>query len=1171
MTPASSSSFGRAVCSVALALTLVLQPLLSTAHAQDAPPTVAPPVWESNQLPYTPQLASPSGALQLSKQQVDNIAYEDALLHQVNTQQDWPLLMKMALITTLAREAPEKPAEEIAKAANEFEKTFREKLATSETGISTALDLPAELMGDALDVVKDVLPEDAGLKAKVLVSLTQKATKWAPRAYNAVTGSQNQIDAQEEVARQAAAPLRFQEQIVREFREVQGQNNARGAARLTIDQVVGVTKEDSAEKIFRTNAVLGVKAKVAETDERVRRLSDDVKAQYELLANAIGDDGSLTLKLEELRALATTQFSRMNRRLTDITKSIGDVSKKQDAIIGFLVQKEAQERAAEEAAAKREQDQYLRELEQQAQRSGVFLVSTLFKSVDPQFGERFEVVANTTLNVVAALEKFENALTNGAVTAGSVILTGNLLGAGLAIAGLFADKGPSTDELIMKQLGQILTAVNTMRKEMHDRFDRVDRSLNTIYTEMITGFNNLYKYAMRLEKDIAKNRVLLGQAMTALDTIDARLVRIEQKIDYFYQDVVDEQTRTTLNQCLRATELFPDASITKAQFTNCVFAFHTLATAKASARILTNYYPQLPSDIVTLTEQLRRPAVSNVNLLRLVAVMPEYQTEATKVLAGRELPHAMYWAAGAQGMETLLLRNASLVADANQAQLQSIVGEITRPGRDLQDYYAALRDPVFLKKVLAAYDAAVTRALGDDVGLLAVWRRAVTETLAAELQPSAEFDRPSNVNKIRYCGSADLPELAFNDAFFAQLPVEYKRAYQLRLSELQPCYQVESKIGVFRRAQFDCVREKKVGGGTAKDGDPQYRCEEWRRVADALCDLPFEVRGSAMIAYKTETKAVIPPLPPQMDELGFPEPPFVPVSMTQRATILSSDWTTTGHRFPYVAKNPEATQFAPGLCDFDSFPGSALNGIKGNAASYASAIKWQVDAAGVEQARAALAEKVAQREADLYAKSLTLFVNRVRDTLARTDEADLELAKALRELDFRKRILDAVLRAGFPRSFERSDLIRGNLRSVHGLLDSDTLREIFVQSDDALAQWFVWPIDASRALRAENPSLAMRRYIRSVRDAMNASGKTPKSFAEEMHLVLAGQPHPDRNLVYHGLTQYHRARFDALEGYVMRNRDAMVSEESRDLVASTLTEIGMLRSVFFTSGPVGTN
>src|SRR4029078_11546202 len=85
---------------------------------------------------------------------------------------------------------------------------------------------------------------------------------------------------------------------------------------------------------------------------------------------------------------------------------------------------------------------------------------------------------------------------------GAVILTGNILGAVMDVVSLFQESGPTDEQLILQQVGEMRQQLEDVRQEMHERFDRVDQQLNTIYGDMMNQFAQINLSQWQTRNDI---------------------------------------------------------------------------------------------------------------------------------------------------------------------------------------------------------------------------------------------------------------------------------------------------------------------------------------------------------------------------------------------------------------------------------------------------------------------------------------------------------------------------------------------------------------------------------------------------------------------------------------------------------------------------------------------
>ena len=1072
------------------------------------------PSWMRSNQQFAHFIASGKSSITLSKSEIDNYAYKEALFLHINTREDWVLPMQMSVIATLAQQGLS--GEEIARAANQFEKEFRARAAVAATGEIHDYDTAAEVLADTIDIVKGVLPEVTPRGAELAISVVEKLVRYAPRAYNWMTEESNRLSEQSSVSASVASATAFLEPIVDDFAAIQSQANAREAAKLVIDPIVGVRREDGAAKIYRTHAILGIKAMTVENQESLERIEKAIDEQHAFLASQIGPDGSLTLKIDQLEKLAREQLGRINQQMALAAKSLHDISKSQSAILGFLTTKE-------KATALQAHKQYMAELELQAERSSVFLISRLVSiGGDDSFGRRFAGVATASLDVAQAMGRYGTAVKNRAATAGSIILAGNLVGIGLTLASVLAEQGPSNDEIIMKQLGQLFEAVNTMRKEMHERFDHVDRALNTIYSDMIRNFSAIYEQVVSNSVALAGTRALLRMQMDKVYTMAANVERLEELTKAAARLQIENQMRSLIDECVDT------GSLSSANVRSClVRSKNVIATAENAN--FTNDFAKLPDDLPFLTRQLAVPSYANVNLLRLITLLPDYATPGTSAFGVTKLPNIAYWAAATQAASMVMLQNPAVTRAMDPNDRRKELDRVARFGDNLQLYLSEIRNLTMLERAVDAYQKSVDRTF--ESGFALVWAVAVQEAMEKELEAQTSFDKPKEAEKLKYWGFnlEKLPNLNSGESFYKALPEIFKKAYLLRLVPLSLSYEVYSGRGEFQPAQFECERQPYKPGSRSSPDEPREGPCKWNLYSVAACKLPFDIQAAATITVNNRP-----------------------------TTVMLAARTALRLVFPYEATNLEAVRYKVGLCDYQAIPPQAVRGITTNADKYSGALKWTVNEAELANARPWIEQQVNRREVEVYSMAFANFAEHVRNALSANakHEADRNLRLMLDEVDFRKAVVVALMKAGFPATLQHADLLSGNLLSDHGLIDSSIVQTIFARPDEELRRWFAAPLDTKTFDPAAVPENVMFGAITAMR-----KDKKPMPYWDEVRFVLTGAPDPDRSFIFRGFAQYQQTRFNAFSVYIHDNHRSMVADESTDLVDATVNELRVVRSM----------
>ena len=193
----------------------------------------------------------------------------------------------------------------------------------------------------------------------------------------------------------------------------------------------------------------------------------------------------------------------------EISRGVGEVNKNIQAVDGKLSAYVAYQYEIAEGRKKQE----IKRVKMEGLRSAAYLATTFVSFADPESGKRVAAVANTAFQLYDAVEAFSAAtkLADGLTGFASLTLTGNFVSAGLSLINVFLDT-QTPEEMILEEIGKLRELVATTHKDMHDRFDRVDRQLNRMHETLISGLNALHTYLITGDQDIkAELKVIRGQ------------------------------------------------------------------------------------------------------------------------------------------------------------------------------------------------------------------------------------------------------------------------------------------------------------------------------------------------------------------------------------------------------------------------------------------------------------------------------------------------------------------------------------------------------------------------------------------------------------------------------------------------------------------------------------
>ena len=140
----------------------------------------------------------------------------------------------------------------------------------------------------------------------------------------------------------------------------------------------------------------------------------------------------------------------------------------------------------------------------------------------------------------------------------------NIATAALTIASLFTKKGPSEFQILNGIIQKLAHDLQTMRREMHDRFDRVETLLSTLQSLILCEFTELTITNYRIENLLINIQTkMLGSFE---DTKDL-LLTINNKIDALFNALTDGRRKDILKNILeKLTRIAGPHSITAEEF-----------------------------------------------------------------------------------------------------------------------------------------------------------------------------------------------------------------------------------------------------------------------------------------------------------------------------------------------------------------------------------------------------------------------------------------------------------------------------------------------------------------------------------------------------------------------------------------------------------------------------
>lgn len=357
-----------------------------------------------------------------------------------------------------------------------------------------------EAVADTLATIASHIPEAAPYADAI-----RQYGKWSSVLYDKTIGPENQLISQ----------------IQNYDRYARLQNSAE-----VWEQVWSVSHL-SPEAGLAINAFLSPELNADTHQSSAQILSNNPKfAENVAILKAVGPNGQLSV----LRADLDAGLNRINERLGELDRRNLDSQESLRDLTIEVRQAKIARAAAQEAEARRAQDQ----LELQAQRSAVYVFSTLAGAIDPKLGKSISVIGNAAIQISDTLSKFSSL---SATTAGSAILTGNILGALMSLSSLFGDSGPTDAQILSQQLDTIGKQIAELAKRMDERFDHVDQELAAIVKELDHGFSHMSSRLERIQQDAT--------------AIEQKLIRQQAQLNQLGQDVFAHFSKSLRGQFLR--------------------------------------------------------------------------------------------------------------------------------------------------------------------------------------------------------------------------------------------------------------------------------------------------------------------------------------------------------------------------------------------------------------------------------------------------------------------------------------------------------------------------------------------------------------------------------------------------------------------------------------------
>lgn len=308
----------------------------------------------------------------------------------------------------------------------------------------------------------------------------------------------------------------------------------------------------------------------------------------DLLTRMRDSEISLDTKIDEARdAIASTmEETRESLRqdiqiMADRLEDRASIRSSQlDGLQEFLQQEQIERINRQQQQAEHIRQQQADQIKVEGLRAAGYVLTTVVGIADEEAGKNLSAVVNFTFDLYDAVDTFEKVSGEfgGLTSFAAAALTGDFLSAGLKLVSAFIDTGPTADEMILEEVGKLREQVESVRREMHGRFDHVDARLAAIHQDLREGMWKLEELLRSGNRDILR----------ALSTIREGLENHERSMQGILHAVLGQAERIIVRQDAHALERCSQLRYTtdtdgieERQFADCLAGFHAIATTDA--------------------------------------------------------------------------------------------------------------------------------------------------------------------------------------------------------------------------------------------------------------------------------------------------------------------------------------------------------------------------------------------------------------------------------------------------------------------------------------------------------------------------------------------------------------------------------------------------------------
>ncbi|MCP1774738.1 hypothetical protein [Bradyrhizobium japonicum] len=439
-------------------------------------------------------LPTQSNGMTLSKTQTDALIYDDYQRYKLSQKNDYSSILDKQYAITLIQRNPKISEKEVLLEVQRSQAERRELIST----VTNGYKLPTTInsLGDAAVGLGTLL---SGSKVGPYVGVGAKLLLDAGKSYYESTRTpEARFQAEQGLYSARKEGEALIAHVNDEARKLRSKNPVAASVLDKLDtDSIGASMRDSQAEITKRDAAYG---SVLDARNITKR---------------IGPNGSLSVEIDDIK--------KEGEQITAlITKSVS----------------EGQKKAADEAEHRARLANY------DTMESGLLLVTNLLQmdGKTAKFGAQLSAAGSTALSIGRSIENFRF---SDKGSGQSLKLTFDVVNAAMALAQAL-DSQPTFEQIALEQISQIREFLESFKKEMHERFDRVDLQLNTIWNRLTTGLDKLQSSAHLASIELANIRA-------ELFALGDRMGRFESRVMWALGEKSREEIALAVDEIVRST------------------------------------------------------------------------------------------------------------------------------------------------------------------------------------------------------------------------------------------------------------------------------------------------------------------------------------------------------------------------------------------------------------------------------------------------------------------------------------------------------------------------------------------------------------------------------------------------------------------------------------------